>query len=102
MTLPAGVRRLFPHYLEDGEEDDLDPRRASGFLISRLLEDGDAADLSWLRQTFGEAEMAAWLERHGGRQLSVRSRAFWEVVLGRQAGGAEQVDSTTRNALWPL
>lgn len=98
MTLPAGVRRLFPHHAEE----DLDPRRAAPFLISRLLEDGDAADLAWLRQTFGEAELAAWLERHGGRQLSVRSRAFWERVLGRTPGGAEQVDPTTRNALWPL
>jgi hypothetical protein len=101
MTLPAGVRRLFPHYL-DGEENDLDPRRAPGFLISRLLEDGDAADLAWLRQTLGEAEMAAWLERHGGRQLSIRSRAFWELVLGRRAGGEEPVEPATRNALWPL
>lgn len=102
MTLPAGVRRLFPHYLEKGEESDLDPRRVPGFLISRLLEDGDAADLAWLRQTLGEAEMAAWLKRHGGRQLSIRSRAFWELVLDRPAGGTEQVDSATRNALWPL
>lgn len=98
MTLPAGVRRLFPHH----EEKDLDPRRAAPFLISRLLEDGDAADLAWLRQTFGEAEMAAWLERHGGRQLSIRSRAFWELVLGRRAGGEELVEPATRNALWPL
>lgn len=106
MTLPAGVRRLFPHYFEENSEEnseanDLDPRRAAPFLISRLLEDGDAADLAWLSQTLGEAEMAAWLERHGGRQLSVRSRAFWELVLGRPAGG-ETVDSATRNALWPL
>jgi hypothetical protein len=99
MTLPAGVRRLFPHH----DEDDLDPRRASAFLISRLLEDGDAADLAWLHQTLGEnaePELAAWLERHGSRQLSTRSRAFWELVLDRSAGGS--MDPTTRSALWPL
>lgn len=99
MTLPAGARRLFPHY----EENDLDPRRAAPFLISRLLEDGDAADLAWLSQALGEnaeAGLAAWLERHGARQLSVRSRAFWELVLGRHAG--PEADSATRSALWPL
>lgn len=99
MSLPAGARRLFPHH----EGDDLDPRRAAPFLISRLLEDGDAADLAWLGQTLGEAELAAWLERQGGRQLSVRSRAFWELVLGRPAGGGVGgIDPTTRSALWPL
>lgn len=96
MTLPPGVRRLFPHY----DEDDLDPRRASAFLISRLLEDGDAADLAWLGRTLGEPELASWLESHGGRQLSTRSRAFWELILGRPAG--PEADSATRSALWPL
>lgn len=98
MTLPAGARRLFPHH----QGDDLDPRRAAPFLLSCLLEDGDAADLAWLTRAFGEAELAAWLERHGGRQLSVRSRAFWELLLGRSAGSAEPVHSATRSALWPL
>ena len=96
MTLPAGARRLFPHH----EGDDLEARRAAPFLISRLLEDGDAADLAWLSQTLGEAELAAWLERHGARQLSVRSRAFWELILDRRAG--PEADSATRSALWPL
>jgi hypothetical protein len=100
MTLPAGARRLFPHYLGNDEENDLDPRRAAPFLISRLLEDGDAADLAWLGQTVGEAGLAAWLESHGGRQLSVRSRAFWELLLDRPAGGS--IDPSTRSALWPL
>ena len=94
MSLPAGARRLFPHYAEE----DLDPRRAPSLVISRLLEDGDAADLAWLLETFPEPEIAAWLARHGRRRLSRRSRAFWEAVLGVEAGAA----NSEAEALWPL
>ena len=94
--LPAGIRRLFP----DRAEADLAPERAPSLLISRLLEDGDAADLAWLLQTFPEADLAAWVERHGGRQLSRRSRAFWQVVLGVEASPPDLRPQP--EALWPL
>jgi hypothetical protein len=94
VSLPDGARRLFPHY----EEEDLDPRRAPSLLISRLLEDGDAADLASLLETFPEPEIAAWLVLHGRRQLSRRSRAFWEAVLGVETGPA----NSAAEALWPL
>ena len=94
MSLPAGARRLFAAW----NEEDLVPERASSLLLARLLEDGDAADLSWLTATFPEPEIAAWLARHGGRQLSRRSRAFWQVVLGIEAVPARP----EAEALWPL
>ncbi len=57
-----------------------------------------AADLRLaLRRPFPKRTLAAWLERHGGRQLSTRSRAFWEVVLG----SAGPIRRTLRNDLWP-
>lgn len=88
------MKRLFTSY----EEGDLTPDRGGALLIARLLEDGDSADLSWLAAQIPEPTLADWLGRHGGRQLSRRSRSFWEVVLGREAGpsvpGAKE--------LWPL
>ena len=93
MSLPAGARRLFPHYAEE----DLDPQRAPSLLISRLLEDGDAADLAWLLENFPEPEIAAWLASHG-RQLSRRSRAFWGV----EAGPVSLENRPDAEALWPL
>ena len=84
MSLPEGTRRLFPHYDEADLEGD------SSMLIARLLEDGDAADLSWLFSQFSEAGIADWLSRHGGRLLSSRSRAFWEDVIGRPSGPAHR------------
>jgi hypothetical protein len=94
LSLPAGARRLFPHY----DEADLTLERARFPLIARLLEDGDAADLAWLLGAVGEAAVADWFARHGGRQLSRRSRAFWEIVLGQPASPVHpQAES-----LWPL
>lgn len=76
--------------------------RPGPFLIARLLEDGDGADLAWLTEAIAEDDLAAWLERHGGRQLSRRSRAFWEIVLGvvpKQSAGPVP---ETGALLWPL
>lgn len=90
--LPEATRRLFPGY------DDAELAEGLPFLIARLLEDGDEADLRWLCRNVPESELAAWLESRGGRQLSVRSRTFWVAVLDRPAGGEVPV----RSALWPL
>jgi hypothetical protein len=94
VSLPVGTRRLFP----DSADADLSPEGAPSLLISRLLENGDAADLAWLLEAFPETEIAAWVARHGGRQLSRRSRAFWGAVLGVEPGPADPV----AEALWPL
>jgi hypothetical protein len=88
LEIPQETRRLFPGCTG----------ASLPFLIARLLEDGDSADLAWLCRNVPEPELADWLERRGGRQLSVRSRAFWEVVLGRPAGGEVPV----RREIWPL
>jgi hypothetical protein len=83
------------------------------FVIARLLEDGDSADLRWLIGAAGEPALAAWLERHGARQLSRRSLAFWQLALGRRARPAAAapgpgippmapIPELPRKALWPL
>jgi hypothetical protein len=86
--------RLFPGY----EVEALEAPSTRPFLLARLLEDGDGADLRQLFQAVPEREAVAWLASHGRRQLSVRSRAFWAVVLGSPAGPAIPDVSV----LWPL
>lgn len=88
------MKRLFAHYDESG----LTPERGGSLRIARLLEDGDSADLAGLVFQVSEPALAEWLARHGGRQLSRRSRAFWEVVLGREAGPSVP----GAGELWPL
>jgi hypothetical protein len=87
---PEGTARLFPEGVPLDEEH-------RGHLIARLLEDGDGTDLRWLSEQIGEGEMAAWLRREGGRVLSHRSRVYWELVLGVEAGGSRP----RAGELWP-
>ena len=89
MEIPLETRRLLPG---------CESNPGLPFLIARLLEDGDAADLRWLTRNVPETELASWLVSRGGRQLSVRSRAFWELVLDRRAGP----EAPVRKELWPL
>ncbi len=91
---PASTARLFA----PDPEVALDPSRSGALVIGRLLEDGDSEDLRWLAAAVGEARMADWLERRGGRQLSRRSRLFWERLLGRAAAAPER----GAGELWPL
>jgi hypothetical protein len=39
-------------------------------------------DTRWLFATFGEEEVASWVQQHGFRLLSKRSFNFWCLVLG--------------------
>jgi len=93
-TVPAGARRLFP----DVAEPDLSFDASPSLLFARLLEDGDRADLRWLFSRRPESEVSDWLARVGGRKLSRRSRAYWEIVLGR----AVEAPPAGASDLWPL
>jgi len=96
-ALPAAALRLFPGY---DRETALDLATAAPFVVGRLLEDGDRADLAWLFAALPEPAVAAWLARRGGRQLSRRSRAFWRRVIG-SAGPPEPLNPVAAE-LWPL
>jgi hypothetical protein len=68
------------------------------FLVARLMEEGDGAELRWLVRTYGRDALASLLARRGGRALSRRSRAFWECVLGARSAAAHPL----AHELWPL
>lgn len=89
--LPAGACRLFPHHPEPP-----DPDEHPDFVIERLLDEGDSADLRWLVARFGEPRLRDWLAAHGDRRLSRRSLALWSLALGVEAPPRSPRD------LWPL
>jgi hypothetical protein len=92
--IPPAVLRLFPHH---PVESLLTPEGRS-LLIARLLEDGDRQDLAWMWSVIDPSEVRAWFEARGGRQLSRRSRTFWEVLLGL----THRPSPTPAEELWPL
>ena len=118
VTLTESARRLFFGYAEA----DLLAPQGRGLLFSRFLEDAEGEELAALFASVPEGEIAAWLTRWGGRKLSCRSLAFWQLIL-RQAGvagavggehtasadrtdRADRLDANPRSdqaeALWPL
>jgi len=76
--LPTDSAWLFPEY--DFEE--MDRERHRGVIIERVLERGTWQQTRWLFATYGEAEVADWVRRHGFRLLSKRSFALWRLALG--------------------
>lgn len=99
-ALPAATLRLFDGYAEAT----LREPRYRAFLLERLLEEGDRADLRWLAAQVSEVELVEFLEQAAGRRLSARSRAFWRLVLGHGGGAAAAgpADDPLGREIWPL
>jgi hypothetical protein len=105
IELPAAAHRLFgdragaPPLALDAAAPD--PR-----VLARLLEDGDRADLTWLGHRLPAAAVAAWIERHGAKRLSLRSLAFWAAALARPDLAPDRPERrrelVRRRDLWPL
>ncbi len=90
---PAHARQLFAGDFPEVETDE-----GRGALIAALLEDGDRDDLAWLAARIGREALAAWVERHGARRLSRRSRTLWTAVLALPPTPTP----AAAEALWPL
>jgi len=92
--LPTSSHRLFAHYPDPQRL----PDTAAEFVMARLCEEGDTRDLQWLTTRYPEHQLADWLQTKGARQLSRRSRSFWEIVLDRSVSRSTR----RRGELWPL
>ena len=93
-SLPHSTHRLFAHY----RDRDLLAEENLDFVIGRLLEEGNGDDLRWLTTVVTEPELARWLALRGDRQLSRRSRCFWELTLETSSREASLGSIQT----WPL
>jgi hypothetical protein len=92
--LPDRTRHLFADYPDPDGLTELYPE----FVIGRILEEGDSADLEWLFRRFEESEIVGWLDKYGSRQLSRRSRSFWSLVLEHPIDRPPPINVE----LWPL
>lgn len=105
VELPPAVRRLFgdPGSAAFREAPPFDAAAPDPYVLARLLEDGDRADLTWLCRQLQAGDLAGWIERHGARRLSRRSLAFWAAALDRPDLRPERLPELARRGeLWPL
>jgi hypothetical protein len=72
--IPSNLTTLF----WDTNLDTFIPEAYPDYTIYRVLELGDEAAITWLRQTFPEAEIRRVLM--GERRLSEKSATFWALV----------------------
>lgn len=75
-TLPD-MAWLFPEYAFA----EIGVHTHRGVIIERVLERGSWEQIRWLFATYGEAEVAGWVRKHGFRLLSRRSFALWRLAL---------------------
>lgn len=77
ITPPADMEWLFPEY----HFQEMNLADHASVIIERVLEKGNWEQLRWLFATYGEAEAASWVRKHGFRLLSKRSFALWRLAL---------------------
>jgi hypothetical protein len=72
--IPSNLQTLF----WDTNLDTFTPEAYPDYTIYRVLELGDEAAMTWLRQTFSEAEIRRVVSNE--RRLSEKSANFWALV----------------------
>src|SRR5271165_6821252 len=78
--VPSNLRALF----WDTNLDSFTPEAFPDYTILRVLELGDDAAVTWLRQTFPESEIRRVLSTE--RRLTAKSANFWALVYGIPPG----------------
>lgn len=72
--IPSNLQTLF----WDTDLETFAPEAHPDYTIFRVLEYGDEISVSWLRQTFSEAEIRRVLASE--RRLSEKSANFWALI----------------------
>lgn len=92
--IPVTLRASFQEY--DFEQ--LDPSHNSDLIIERTLAYGNRAELRWLFNRYGRAQVAGWVQQLGARRLPWRRYNLWCVLLGLPP--ARRLRSQERR-IWP-
>ena len=72
------VDAVIRKYFWDVEPSTLDLQMHKQYIIERILDMGDEAAVSWLRQTYNREEILAVAEK--SRRMSAKSKNFWKLV----------------------
>ena len=74
--IPSNLRTIF----WDTNLDTFTPEAHPDYTILRVLEFGDEAAVTWLRETFSDGEIRRVISTE--RRLSRKSATFWALVYG--------------------
>lgn len=75
MEIPVRIKRLF----WDVDRDSIDIEKHKFYIIKRIIEYGDLEDVSWMKNTYSEDEIAEVIKKSKG--LSRKTAYFWAYYL---------------------
>jgi len=78
----------------------LDPIEHSGFMIGRILGDGDWSAIVWLRRNVGDRVIRDWLIAKQGGGLDPRRLRFWELILDLPGNQVDEWVTKARLSNW--
>ena len=69
-------------------------------IVRRILQTGNWLAIRWLRLTWGDGPLRAWLQAHAGGRLSPRQLRYWELILSLPAQEVDHWIARTKDSLW--
>ena len=94
VTAQNGLAEFLYPLFWDYEPQTLELVKHAEVIIARVMERGDWAAMQWLRQTYSQERLAAFLEMRGKRRLPPRELNYWALICGIPA---EQRQSWLKN-----
>ena len=91
---PDSLRPFFQEY----KFEDLHPAQHGELVIERTLAYGNRVEIRWLFDTYGAAQITAWLARFGAQRLPWRRYNLWCVLL--ELPPAQRLRPEA-NRIWP-
>ncbi len=77
----ARVPKRFHEVFWEVDPGKLDTNERSAYIMERILEYGTLEGVIWLRQIFGDEEIADFITGLGRKRLSTRTLNFWQKIL---------------------
>lgn len=94
--LPEFLRPLF----WDVHFDRLDWDTHREYVAGRILESGNWNAIRWLRKTWGDDALRAYLLSRKGRGLNPRQLRYWQVVLDLPAAEVDEWIARQKITVW--
>jgi hypothetical protein len=77
----AKVPKAFHNLFWEVDAEKLDTDEYPEYIMERILEYGTLEGVKWMRRTFGDERIKAFIKGAGQRSLSLRTINFWQMIL---------------------
>lgn len=97
---PAGLPDFLRPFFWDVDFDRLDWDAHREYIAGRILESGNWNAIRWLRTTWGDDSLRAYLLTRKGRGLNPRQLRYWQVVLDLPSAEVDEWIDHLKATVW--